>query len=308
MSVSGIAIAIVLATFPSAIPIWLAALGETVDQASGVLDLGVEGIMLMGAIVAFVVDYFYHSALIAFIAAGLVGLAFSAVHAFISITLNGDQVVSGTALWFIGWGLSGVIYAAYFGLAKTPPSVQTIGSINIPELTSIPIIGKVLFGESPLFYISIIITIALWYVMFRTQFGLNLRSVGENPLVAEVMGVSPVIYRYVSVLFGGFMAGLAGAYLTVGLTGSFYFDMTAGMGFIAVALVYFGKWNPWRVSVGAVIFGFVYALSAELESVYTSIPYQFFSMWPYIATLLIILAVGKSAHAPDALTMPYVRE
>ncbi len=299
---------VIIGMVPRAVPIFTSALGETVDQASGVLNLGVEGIMLMGAIIALEYDYFYHNIIFAFIVAGFVGVLFAAVHGIVSILLHGDQVISGTAIWFIGWGISGVIYASTFGLYSTPPSVAVLPTVYIPYLTSLPIIGKLFFGEDPFVYVMVVMLIAVQYIMFHTKFGLNLRTVGENPHVAETMGVNPVLYRFIAVLFGGFMAGLGGAYLILGIVGSFYFDMTAGMGFIAVALVYFGKWNPWRVLVGSLIFGAVYVLYLTLESVFPNISYNFFSMWPYLATLILIFAVGARSHAPSSLTMPYIRE
>ncbi|MDG6927681.1 MAG: ABC transporter permease [Nitrososphaerota archaeon] len=300
--------AVIIGMVPRAMPIFTSALGETVDQASGVLNLGVEGIMLMGAIIALEVDFFTHDIVLAFIVAGVVGMMFAAVHGIVSILLHGDQVISGTAIWFIGWGISGVMYASTFGLYSVPPSVAVLPTLYIPYLTSIPIIGKLFFGEDPVVYIMVVILVVVQYVMFHTKFGLNLRTAGEDPRVAEIMGVNPVLYRFIAVLFGGFMAGIGGAYLIIGIVGSFYFDMTAGMGFIAVALVYFGKWTPWRVLVGSLIFGAVYILYLALESVFPSVSSNFFAMWPYLATLVLIFAVGAKSHAPSSLALPYLRE
>jgi simple sugar transport system permease protein len=299
---------VLIGMIPRAMPIFAAAIGETVDQAAGTLNLGVEGIMLMGAIIGFVVDYYTHNLVLAFLTAGLIGIAFSAIHGIVSITMKLDQVVSGTALWFIGWGLSGVIYASFFGISSIPPTVLTLKPVYIPYLSSIPFFGKFIFGEDPLVYILIVLLIVVQYFLFHTKQGLNLRTVGNDPRVAEVMGVNPILYRYAALLFGGFMAGIAGAYLTLAIVGSFYFDMTAGMGFIAVALVYFGKWNPWRVFAGTLIFGAVYVLYFMMESIYPVIPYEFYQMLPYLVTLVMILIIGAKARAPAALTLPYIKE
>jgi simple sugar transport system permease protein len=293
---------------PRAMPALLAATGENVDEIGGVLNLGVEGMMLMGAIVAFLVDYTTGSILLGFLVAGGVGVIFSFFHALASITLKADQVVSGTAIWFIGWGLSGVLYVAAFGFSASPVRVDTLPPVSIPYLSSLPLVGQLVFGESPIFYLALLLILGIQYFLYHTKPGLNLRTVGESPRVADVMGVNPTLYRYAAVLFGGLLAGLGGAYLTLVIVGSFYYDMTAGIGFVAVALVLFGKWRPWRVFIGALMFGAVYVLYLTLESVLPSFPYQFLEMWPYLAALAFIVVVGKRARAPAALATPYNKE
>ena len=298
---------ILIGMVPRAMPIFASALGETVDQSAGILNLGVEGMMLMGAITALLVDFFYHNPILAFLVAGLVGLIFGAIHGILVISMKLDQTVIGTAIWFVGWGLSGVLYAAIFGLSSSPPTVPTIPHIYIPYLTNIPFFGKFIFGEDPLVYILIVALIAVDYFLYHTKQGLNLRTVGHNPKVAEIMGVNPYLYRYAAILFGGFMAGIGGAYITLGIVGSFYFDITAGMGFIAVALVYFGKWKPYRVFTGTLIFGAVYVFYFMMEDLYPKIPYEFYQMLPYIVTLLMILVIGTRARPPASLTIPYIK-
>lgn len=299
---------IIIGMIPRAMPILAGSIGETVGENAGILNLGVEGIMLMGAITGFVVDYTTGSLILAFASALVAGLVISSVHALASIKFNADQVISGTAIWFIGWGLSGVIYVSMFGNLAVPPAVAVAPHVYLPVLTDLPIVGPLLFGEDPFFYLLIAILIGVHYFLFHTKQGLNLRAVGENPAVAEIMGVNVTRYRFASVLFGGLMAGFGGAYLVLSLVGSFYFDITAGIGFIAVALVYFGKWKTPRVVLGSLIFGAVYVLYYSLESVFPSVPYEFFAMWPYIATLLIIILVGSKARAPYSLAKPYSKE
>jgi len=297
--------AVLAGMIPRAMPALLAATGENIDEIGGVLNLGVEGMMLMGAIVAFIVDYNTGSILLGFLAAGAVGLLFSFFHAVASVTLKADQVVSGTAIWFIGWGLSGVLYHAAFGFTTSPVRINTLPSVSIPYLSNLPWVGTLIFGESPIFYLTLLLIAGVQYFLYHTKPGLNLRTVGENPRVADVMGVNPMRYRYGATLFGGFLAGLGGAYLTLVIVGSFDYDMTAGIGFVAVALVLFGKWRPWRVFIGAMVFGAIYVLYLTLESVLPSFPYQFLEMWPYLATLAFIVVVGKRANPPQALGRPY---
>lgn len=305
--IGSIVTAVLAGMIPRAMPALLAATGENVDEIGGVINLGVEGIMLMGAIIAFIVDYSTGSVLLGFLAAGAVGVLFSFFHALASISLKADQVVSGTAIWFIGWGLSGVLYVAAFGFSASPVRINTLSSVSIPYLSSLPVVGQLVFGESPIFYLTLVLIAGVQYFLYRTKPGLNLRTVGEDPRVAEVMGVNPIRYRYGAVLFGGFLAGIGGAYLTLVIVGSFDYDMTAGVGFVAVALVLFGKWRPWRVFIGALVFGAIYVLYLTLESVLPSLPYQFLEMWPYLATLGFIIVVGKRANPPAALARPYER-
>ncbi|MDG7037193.1 MAG: ABC transporter permease [Nitrososphaerota archaeon] len=298
--------AVILGMPVRAAPIFAAALGENVDQQAGTLNLGVEGMMLLGTIVGLAVLVYTGSYLLAFLIAGLSAVLLGLFHGLVTITLKADQVVSGTAIWFIGWGLSGYIYTALF--KTTEIVVKPVPDIYIPYLTNLPYIGKFLFGEDPVIYLLLIAGIGINFFLYHTKGGLNLRTVGEDPLVAEIMGVNPTLYRYAAIIFGGFMAGIGGAYLTISIVGAFEFDMTAGMGFIAVALVYFAKWKPYRLLLGSLAFGAVYVFYLTIESYLPSIPYQFFEMLPYIVTMVLILYVGSRAHAPAALAMPYIKE
>lgn len=290
---------------PRAMPLISAATGELVDQSAGILNLGVEGLMLIGTIVGFFVDFYTGNVALAFFVAGLAGLLFSVLHAFASVSLKADQVVSGTALWFIGWGLSGVIYRALFGKYRVPPTISPLPHLNIPFLSTVPVIGPIIFGQDPVAYFILAALITTHYFVFHTQAGLNLRAVGEDPRTAEEMGVNPKLYRYAATMFGGFMAGIGGAYLAIAITGTFYYNLTAGLGFIAVALIYFGKWKPFRTLLGCLIYGAVYVLFLAIQTHFQSIPYQFFAMWPYLAILVIIAAVASRSRAPSALAKPY---
>jgi len=298
-------ILVLMGMVPRALPIIAAATGELVDQNAGTLNLGVEGMMLLGTVVGFFTDFFTKSLLLAFLVAGLAGLLLSLLHAVAAISLRADQVVSGTAIWFIGWGLSGVIYRALFGSYLIPPTLSALPHLQLPILTSIPIVGPIIFGEDPVAYFILFMVVVVHYFLFHTQTGLNLRTVGEDPRTAEEMGVNPKRYRYGATMFGGFMAGIGGAYLTIGVTGTFYYDLTAGLGFIAVALIYFGKWKPFRTLLGSLIFGAVYVIFLVIQTSFQSIPYQFFAMWPYLAIVAILAGVAAKSGGPAGLAKPY---
>jgi len=295
-------------TLPRAIPILAASVGELVSENAGVLNLGVEGYMLMGASVAFIVDFYEKDVALAFVLAGLAGLLFAFFHAVASVSLRADQIVSGTALWFIGWGLSGVLYRAFFAGAASAPGITVLAPINVPYLSSIPIVGTLLFGQDPVAYIILASLFGVQFFLYHTKAGLNLRTVGEDPKTAEIAGVNPIRYRYGATMFSGFMSGIGGAYLILAVVGTYYFSITAGIGFIAVALVYFGKWRPPRMFIGSLIFGMVFVLYITLESYFQSTPNEFFEIWPYLATLIIIVVVGARARPPASLAKPYTRE
>jgi len=303
--IGSIIVLIIIGMLPRALPIIAAATGELVDQSAGTLNLGVEGMMLIGTIVGFFTDYYTGNLLLAFLFAGLAGVVLSLLHAFAAVSLRADQVVSGTAIWFVGWGLSGVIYRALFGNYLVPPTIGTLPHLQLPILTSIPIIGPILFGEDPVAYFILLMIIVTHYFLFHTQIGLNLRTVGEDPRTAEEMGVNPIRYRYAATMFGGFMAGVGGAYLTIAVTGTFYYDLTAGLGFIAVALIYFGKWKPLQTFLGSLVFGAVYVLFLTIQTHFQTIPYQFFAMWPYLAIIIILSGVAAKSGGPAGLAKPY---
>lgn len=303
--ITSIIVLVVMGMVPRALPIIAAATGELVDQNAGTLNLGVEGMMLVGTVVGFFTDFYTNSLLLAFLVAGLAGLLLSLLHAIAAVSLRADQVVSGTAIWFIGWGISGVIYRALFGSYPIPPTISALPHLQLPILTSIPIVGPIIFGEDPAAYFILFMVVMVHYFLFHTQAGLNLRTVGEDPRTAEEMGVNPKRYRFAATMFGGFMAGIGGAYLTIAVTGTFYYDLTAGVGFIAVALIYFGKWKPFRTLLGSLIFGAVYVLFLAIQTHFQSIPYQFFAMWPYLAIVALLAGVAAKSGGPAALAKPY---
>lgn len=296
------------ATIIAGTPILFAALGELIAEKSGILNLGVEGMMLVGAVLGFIFTVntgnHWYGILAAIIGGGLMAL----IHAFISITLRGNQVVSGLALTIFGTGLSGLMGKTYQGV----PSVDPFRAVSIPVIKDIPILGPIFFRHDILVYISIIIAFLLWYILYRTNWGLSIRSVGENPAAADAVGISVSRVRYICTIFGGIMAGLGGAYLSLAYAPSWQEDMTAGRGWIAVALVIFALWNPLRGIIGSYLFGGIVALNFRMQTAGIQISSFFLSMLPYILTILVLVIVTirlrQEAGAPAALGVAYDRE
>lgn len=290
-------------------PLLLAALGENFAQRSGVMNLGIEGIMAMGALTAFAVTWFTGSIWLGIIAAVIIGIVFSLIHAFVSVTLLCDQVVSGLAIYILGTGLSGFLFRSIFGTFTLPPKIEPLGDLNVPILREIPILGSILFQQNIISYLAMILVPSFSIILFRTTLGLKIRAVGENPQAADSVGINVYFVRYMSVIIGGALAGLAGAFLPITL-GIFREYMIAGRGFISFALVIFGRWNPWLILVGALIFGGADALQLRLQIIGLGVPVEFFWMIPYISTIIALLVVRtrRFARGPAALGIPYRRE
>jgi len=288
-------------------PLLLATLGEIYAERSGVLNLGVEGMMLMGAATGFMVTFVTHNPLLGVVAAAVVGVLLSLVHAFVSITLRANQVVSGLALTMIGLGLSSLIARKFVGL----PLPVRIPTIPIPGLSQIPIIGPGFFNHDPLVYFSYACVAILWYVLYKTKMGAAIRAVGENPAAADAMGVNVFLVRYLCVALGGGLAGIAGAYLSLVYAPMWIENMTAGRGWIAIALVVFALWDPLRAMIGAYLFGGLEAAQFTLQA--RGIDPSLLGMLPYIATIIVLLigvkeTLRKRIGAPAALCKPYYRE
>ena len=287
-------------------PLLLGTLGEIYAERSGVLNLGVEGMMIMGAFSAFAVASTTGNPWLGILAAALVGGAFSLVHAFACITLKANQVVSGLSLTMLGLGLSGVLGRGWEGKPLPVP----LGEIAVPGLSAIPILGPVLFqGQNLLVYLALLLVPLLWFVLYRTRTGITIRSVGENPGTADSLGVNVARVRYLCVLLGGMLAGVAGGYLTVAYRPSWTEGMTAGMGWIVIALTIFAFWNPVMGLVGAYLFAALYHLSFRLQpwvapELLRAMPYAF-------AILALVLVARGTLHkrmgAPAALGVPYTR-
>ncbi|MBC2705085.1 ABC transporter permease [Desulfobacula sp.] len=286
-------------------PLLLATTGEVICERSGILNLGVEGVMAMGAVVAFIVTMTTGQPWLGVLAATATGIAFSSIHAFASVTLQANQVVSGLALTMLGLGLSGMLGKPYVG---KPLSIK-MEDWSIPWLSDIPWLGKILFTQGPFFYLAIVLAFAAWFFLERTRLGIQIRSTGENPKAAETQGVNVFRLRYLSVLIGGGFSALAGAHLSISYSKSWIEGMTAGRGWIAIALTIFALWNPGRAIWAAFLFGGFFVVQYLLQPL--GISPSFLAMLPYIATLFILLLISlkdpRKLNAPAMLAEPYKR-
>ncbi len=301
MDLSAISPALLIASLMiAATPILLAALGELIVEKSGVLNLGVEGMMIVGAIVGFAAAVETGSPLIGFICAAVAGALLSLLFAFLTQILLANQVASGLALTMFGLGLSALVGQNYNGLK--PPATS---SWHIPLLGDLPVVGPILFQHDPVVYFGILLTAAIWATLKYTRVGLIIRAVGENHDAAHALGYKVVRIRILAIMFGGACAGLGGAYLSLVRVPIWTEGMTAGAGWIALAIVVFGGWRPWRVLVGAYIFGGVTVLQFNLQAAGIAIPVQYLAMSPYVITILVLVIISASksrtAGAPAAL-------
>lgn len=293
----------------TAIPLLLAALGEIYAERSGVLNLGVEGMMALSAAVSFIVAFQTRNALLGISVGVLVAMLLSSMHGFISISLKSNQVVSGLAISMLGLGLSSLIGRNYVG-AQLPLGVRFL-PIQIEPLYRIPLIGKFLFDQDPIFYLSLMLTFLLWFLLFRTRYGLVVRSAGGNPAAVDAAGISVDKVRYASTLLGGALSGLAGAYLSTSYNPIWIEGITAGRGWIAISLVIFSLWDPAKALLTSLLFGTIEAASYTLQALGYS--QWLLSTLPYLTTLAI-LTLGSSSRfrrrvgAPRYLGIPYERE
>jgi len=302
-------ISVLAAAIGAGTAILYACLGEILCERAGVLNLGVEGMMLMGALAGFAVTVWTGSPLVGAICAMLAGGLLSLIHALLTVTLRANQVVSGLALTLFGTGLTAFLGKPLVG----QPAPSSFGKVAIPLLSDIPFLGPVLFWQDLLTYGTYLLVPLLWVFIFRTRPGLYLRAVGENPATTDAMGLNVAGLRYLYVVLGGMLAGLGGAAISVATNPGWVENITAGRGWIAIALVIFATWNPARAALGAYLFGGVEALQFRLQGTGTAISPFFLSMLPYIFTILVLVlatreTVKRRIGAPAALGLPYFRE
>jgi ABC-type uncharacterized transport system permease subunit len=297
---------VLASTIRLATPYIFASLGETLGQRSGVLNLGVDGIMLMGAFTAFYTVYTTDSLILGVLVALLVGGLLGLVMAFISVTLRAEQGISGIGMYLFGLGMSDLLFQELIG---TPKSVDGFPHIYIRGLSDIQFlgIGEIFFSHNLLVYVAFALVPITAFVLNKTNFGLMIRAVGQNPEAADAMGISVARVRYATVTIGGMLSGLAGASLSIALLKVFQQNLTAGQGFIAVALVYFGGWRPYGVLAGAMLFSFVNALQLQINAVGIEIQSEFAVMAPYVITIIALVFASKRRDKPDALTKPFER-
>jgi general nucleoside transport system permease protein len=292
-------------------------IGETYTERAGILNLGVEGMMLCGAVSAFATAYYSDSVWLGLLVAVLVGAALAAVHAFLTVTMRANQVVSGLSITLFGTGLS-----SFLGERLGPESnnfnlVGMVGpkfsSIEIPVLSQIPLIGA-FFKQDLLTYLLFILVPLAWYYLYKTRNGLNLRAVGENPETADAMGINVIRTRYIYTILGGALVGFGGAHLSLAYAPGWTENITGGRGWIVIALVIFAMWNPARAVLGAMLFGGINAVQFRLQAGGTTIPSAYLNMLPYLATILVLIAMtwweslSHRVGAPAALGTPYMRE
>ena len=288
-------------------PLLWAALGEIYAERSGVVNLGVEGMMIMGAVMGFIVGQSTGQPYLGLLVAALAGTLMGLAHAFISITLNANQFVSGLALTIFGLGLSGLIGRGFVGQPLSKP----MNAVTVPGLSEIPLLGLALFTNQRLLtYVGLLVAILLWFILHYTRLGMTLRSVGESPKAADTAGINVNRVRYFAVMFGGLMAGIAGGYLSLAYRPSWGEGLTNGMGWIALALTIFALWDPLRAIGASFLFGAFFYLS--FTNLQNYIAPQLLTMMPYVMTIValtvIALRQGKRAFgAPEALGLPYRR-
>jgi simple sugar transport system permease protein len=298
--------AIILSVLAASTPLLLAAAGELVTERAGVLNLGLEGMMIMGAACGFAGAYFTGSVVVGALTGIAAGTLMSAVFAGLTLGLAVNQVAAGLALTIFGIGLSGLIGAGFVG-----ERIETAPHLYLPTLTDIPLIGKIAFGQDGFVYVSIALVIGIQWVLYRTRAGLILRAVGENHVSAHALGYPVLRIRTLAVLFGGACAGLGGAYLPLAYTPFFIPGMTAGRGWIALALVVFASWRPGRLVIGASLFGAVTILQLHAQAMSLPIPSQFMSSLPYLATVAVLIAISRrrslaGSAAPASLGLVFV--
>ena len=289
-------------------PVLLAALGEIFDELSGVLNIGIEGTILLGALTSFLVSLLSGNAWLGLLAAILVGLLVNLPLAWMYIDVKASQVVVGIVFNTLALGLASYAYRVVVGETAKPMKAPMLPVVNIPGLSDLPFLGPVVFNHSILLYLTIVLVFLSGFVLYRTKFGLNLRSVGEHPRASDTAGIGVNRMRYIGVLLSGVSAGLAGAYLVLSQLGIYRDNIVSGRGFIALAIVIFGRWNPYKAALAALAFGAADALQLSLQIFQFNIPPQALLSLPYILTILAMSGLVGKAIPPAALLTPYKKE
>jgi simple sugar transport system permease protein len=291
-----------------ATPIIFATLGEILSERAGVLNLGIEGIMLMGAMTGFLVAFSSGSVWLGVLAAAGVGGILALLMAFLAVYLGLSQHVSGLGITLFSTGLAMFIYRLYFGSPTVPPIVEPFKQISLPVLSGIPVIGPGLFTQYSLTYVAWILVPVMSILLYKTKVGLKIRTVGENPVVADTVGVNVNLTRTLCLVGGGALMGIGGAFLTLAHQNMFLIDVIGGRGWVAIAMVIFGNWDPVKGTIGALIFGLLDGLQLRLQSVGVAIPFHIFLMIPYLLTIIALISVSRRAAVPAGLLKPYRRE
>lgn len=287
------------------IPIMLAALGGMFAERSGVLNIGLEGMMLLGCFVGFIVTWFSGQIWLGVLTALFAGAACGLLLAFYAVTLRANQVVVGIALNLAMVGVTGFFFRLAFGSGTSGPRITSFAPLDFGALSAIPIIGPLLFGHDALTYLALALVIGAWLVMYRSTYGLSIKAVGEHPEAAETLGLNVSTVRYLCSMVSGALAGLGGAFLSLSATGLFLENMTAGRGYIALAILILGRRYPFGILGASLLFGAADALQLRAQLLPSGIPLQFLLMLPYVLTVIVLAASAHRAGAPAALGAPY---
>lgn len=306
-----VSISILAGTVRIATPILLAALGVLITNRAGIMNLGFEGIMLMGAYVGFMVANKAESIPLALLAAVAAGGLMSLLMAFMATTLKVDQTVTGIALNLLASGLSFYWYRIAFfekGVASDMPSIDIMQKIKLPLLSEIPLLGRVVFSQYLLTYLAFLLVPAMWFFLYKTKYGLEIRSLGENPRAIDMKGINIDRLQYLTVIFGGMLGGLGGAFLTVASAGIFVPEISAGRGWLAIVVVIAGNWLPFRIMVATLIFSFLEAFQLQAQGLGIQFPYQIMLALPYVFAIILMVVSRSKSRAPAAYGEPYYRE
>jgi general nucleoside transport system permease protein len=293
-----------------ATPILLAAIGVLITNRAGIMNLGFEGIMLMGAYMGFMVANQTQSIPLAILAAMGVGALMSLIMVFFSTTLKVDQTVTGIALNILAAGLSFFLYRVQYktSTAELMPSVEIMQPVQIPVLSQIPVVGEVLFSQYSLTYFAFLMFPIIWFFLYKTKYGLEVRCLGENPRSIDMKGININRLQYIAVIIGGMFGGLGGAFLTIASAGIFVPDMSAGRGWLAIVVVIAGNWLPFRILLATLIFSFLDAFQLQAQGLGVQFPYQILLALPYVLAIFFVMGSRSKTETPAALGVPYYRE
>jgi simple sugar transport system permease protein len=303
-----IIVSILAATVRIATPLLLSALGELVSERAGILNLGVEGNMLMSAFSGFMVTYISGSLWVGLLGAVLTGALMNLLMVFMAATLKVEQVVTGLSLNMLASGMSLFLYKAFFsGSGNKLPTIPIFEVVRIPFLSSIPYVGEILFSQKLLTYAALLMVPAVWFFLYRTKYGLEIRCLGENPKVIDTKGLSVMWRQYLAVVLGGLLIGLGGAFVTIGSTVRFVPEITAGRGWLALVIVIAGNWRPTGILIAALIFAFLEAFQLQVQGVGVQLPYQLLLALPYVVAILLMVFKRGTSEEPSRLAVPYFR-
>lgn len=302
---AAVIVSVLTATLRIATPLIFASLGELLSQRGGILNLGLEGTMLLSAFAAYCVSYFTGSSVIGLLAGALTGMFMNAFMSFMTVTLKLEQMVAGLATNFFGSGMSLFLYMTWFG--GRSPTIIPLDETPIPLLSEIPYLGDIFFHQQILTYLALALVPGVWYLLFRTRFGLELRSIGENPKVADTKGLSVPLRQYAAMLIGGALIGLGGSFLTIASAVRFVPEISAGRGWLALVIVIAGNWKPGGILIACIAFSFLDALQLQIQGVGLQVPYQLMLALPYVVAIVLMVLKRNTSEEPARLGVPYFR-